>query len=700
MKLKVLVFSAIVASLLIFSSYTFYADEGEKPEVLARLVMKGMSYYHYAPVQLNDEFSSELFDGYLETLDYGKRFFTKSDIKEFSRYRVELDDQLNRGTYEFFDLAASRFNQRMDEAQKMYRKVLDKPFDFSRNESVENDPEKMDYPKSSSDLEDRWRKTLKLQVLSRVTTALERQEKAQMEGKGEAEEIEIKSLAVLEEEARARVLKTHDDWFHRMERVDKAERRAAYLNSVTMLFDPHTNYLPPKDKETFDISISGRLEGIGAQLREEEGFIKVITIVPGSACARQGDLEVNDKILKVAQGEGEPVDVVDMPTDEAVRLIRGKKGTEVRLTVKKIDGSVMVIPIVRDVVELQETYAKSSILQDGAAGEKIGYIHLPKFYIDFNDRFGRRCATDVRKELEKLKAENVNGVILDLRNNGGGSLQDVVEMAGLFVEKGPVVQIKSRDRKPHILNDPDSDVVYDGPLVVLVNSLSASASEILAAAIQDYGRGIIVGTTTFGKGTVQRFVPLDDLIPGYYDIKPLGDVKMTTQKFYRINGGATQLKGVEPDIVLPDNYSKMEIGEREEDHAMAWDEIAPARYNRWDENLNVDKLRKQSADRVADNATFQLISQNAQRLKDNQDAHVFSLNLKDYRAEQDKLSKEAEKYKNISPKIEGLMVSSTATDTEAWAGDEAQLKRIQDWHKRIQKDAYIYESLAIIRDMK
>lgn len=283
MKLKVLVFSAIVASLLIFSSYTFYADEGEKPEVLARLVMKGMSYYHYAPVQLNDEFSSELFDGYLETLDYGKRFFTKSDIKEFSRYRVELDDQLNRGTYEFFDLAASRFNQRMDEAQKMYRKVLDKPFDFSRNESVENDPEKMDYPKSSSDLEDRWRKTLKLQVLSRVTTALERQEKAQMEGKGEAEEIEIKSLAVLEEEARARVLKTHDDWFHRMERVDKAERRAAYLNSVTMLFDPHTNYLPPKDKETFDISISGRLEGIGAQLREEEGFIKVITIVPGSA---------------------------------------------------------------------------------------------------------------------------------------------------------------------------------------------------------------------------------------------------------------------------------------------------------------------------------------------------------------------------------------------------------------------------------
>ncbi|MEL7342220.1 MAG: S41 family peptidase, partial [Bacteroidota bacterium] len=362
--------------------------------------------------------------------------------------------------------------------------------------------------------------------------------------------------------------------FERLRKVTLRERRADFINAALSIYDPHTGYFPPKDRSNFNMEMSGKLEGIGARLSPEDGNIKVVYIVPGSACFKQGDLEVNDVIMKVAQGEEEePVDVSQMELDDAIQLIRGKKGTMVRLTVKKIDGSEMEIPIIRDVVEIEETFAKSAILEREEDGQRVGYIDLPSFYFDFNDRNGRRCATDIKREVEKLQAEGVDGIVIDLRDNLGGSLTDVVEMSGYFIEQGPIVQVRSKRGRPQVLSDSDPDVLYDGPLVIMVNSFSASASEIMAAALQDYDRAIVVGTTSYGKGTVQRFVDLDNILRGN-QTDPLGDIKLTIQKFYRINGGATQHRGVVPDIILPDQYSQLEIGEREQEYSMPWDEIS------------------------------------------------------------------------------------------------------------------------------
>ena len=660
-----------------------------------------MNYYHYQPQEFDDQFSAEVYDQYLDRLDPAKRFLTAGDIQELKKYRFQIDDELDMGTFEFFDLSVKRFNSRKEEVRAYYKEILSESFDFDAKENFDADPDKMDYVSNSKELKNRWRKALKYQTLFRLTTSIERQEKAKKNSKGD-EDIEVKSFALMEEDARDKVKKNHDAWFTRMDRESIKDKRAEYINAITTTFDPHTEYFPPKDKQTFDIRISGKLEGIGALLSESDGYIKVTRIVPGSASARQGQLEVNDKILKVGQGDEEPVDVVDMNLDDAVLLVRGKKGTEVRLTVEKLDGNIVVIPIIRDIVVLEETYAKSAILKTEGSNESIGYIHLPKFYFDFNDRNGRRCATDVANEIKKLKAENVNGLILDLRNNGGGSLSDVVEMAGLFIEEGPIVQVKSRQGAPRILADHDSKVQFDGNLVVLVNSISASASEILAAAIQDYKRGIIVGSpSTFGKGTVQRFVDLDDLIRGSYEIKPLGEVKLTTQKFYRVSGGATQLKGVVPDIVLPDAYSLLDIGEKEHDHSMAWDEISPVPFEKWDNEIrNLSRIKSNSMNRINANPTFQLIQENAERLKKRQDKNTYTLNLKDYISERERLEEEAKKYDNIEKDIDGFYVAATKADQNDMNVDSETKKRYDNWYKAIKKDAYLYEALHIIRDMK
>lgn len=700
MKFKFLGFSSFIAALLVFSSYTIYEGGEGKPKALLKSIKRSMSRYHYQPQNINDEFSEKVFDQYLESLDPSKRFLTQADIKQLKEFRHQVDDELVSETFQLFDLAVELFDKRRVETKAYYQAILEKPFDFNVSEEMKADADKMDYASNSQELKDRWRKALKLQTLSRVVTNLDKQEKSQ---KGEAgeENPEIKSFETLESNARAKVLKTYNEWFKRMEQEGLKDKRTDYINAITTTYDPHTEYFPPKDKQAFDIRISGRLEGIGAQLNEEDGFIKIVRIVNGSPSFLQGDLEVNDKILKVAQGEAEPVDVVNMNIDDAIQMIRGKKGTEVRLTVQKIDGSTMVIPIVRDVIIIDETYAKSAILKAEGSKKKVGYIDLPSFYFDMNDRYGRRAATDVSKEVEKLKEQNVDGIIIDLRNNGGGSLADVVEMAGLFIEEGPIVQVKSREGNPYILRDRDPQVQYDGKLVILVNESSASASEILAAAIQDYKRGVIVGTTTFGKGTVQRFVDLDREIKGSYDVKPLGDIKMTTQKFYRINGGATQLRGVVPDIVIPNEYSLLDIGERENDNSMAWDEIDPVSYQ-VEKNAfgNLEQIKNKSVARISENETFNLIRQNAERLKRGQEKESYPLNLEAYRAERKSLTAESEKYKNISTTIDNFDVSLLEMDVKAAESDEGRKARLQNWKKNLAKDAYIYEAMHIIKSMK
>lgn len=699
MKFKLLLSGAVISALLVFSSYTLISGEGDKPGVLIRLMMQGMEYYHYQPPKINDNFSNNVFDIYLKNLDYSKRFLTQRDVENLRKYQTKIDDELKEGSFEFFDIAMGMYDKRLDQAQKFSDEILSKPFDFSKEEYLETDYEEMVFPANEAELKDRWRKTLKYQTLSRLVNIMERQEKAMEEGGDE--DIEIKSFLAMEEEARMKVKENQEEIFKRMNLISKNDRRADFINAVASVYDPYTGYFPPKDKQDFDMDISGKLEGIGAQLRQTDGLIKVVSIVPGSASARQGELEVNDIILKVAQGDEEPVDVVDMNIDDAIKMIRGKKGTEVRLTVRKIDGSETVIPIVRDLVILEETYAKSALLKDEKGKNTVGYIHLPKFYVDFDDVNGRHCSADVAKEIEKLKKDNIDGLVLDLRNNGGGSLPDVIDMAGLFIEDGPVVQVKARNGKPQVKADEDSRVQYEGPLVILVNSISASASEILAAAIQDYDRGVIVGTTTYGKGTVQSFLSLDNMIRGSYDIKPLGDMKLTTQKFYRINGGATQQRGVVPDIQLPDEFSFLEYGERDQEYSIPWDEISPVTYKKWDDPVSrkMDKLRSASEKRIEGSEVFSLIEENASRLKENQDQTTFPLEIESFRAERNRINEGAKKYKDIKKEIEDMNVSIISEDETFVNADSTRKKRFDTFIQNLNKDPYVYEALNILRDM-
>lgn len=702
MRIKILLLSGLMAAFLLTGALTVFSG-GDKGELLVKLIMTGMERYHYQPQPVDDRFSHMVFDEYLEQLDYSKHFFTQRDIDNLRRFRDRIDDELQNGTFEFFELSLNMLDHRIEQARGFIDAWEEQPFDFNQPETYVTDPEARAFSANETELRERWRLEMKYNTLVKLTEALQRQEQQQAESGQSLAAKGPKSFAELEAEARAKTIDNYRKYLDRLSEMDLSDRRADYLNSVTSIYDPHTGYFPPKDKENFDISLSGRLEGIGAQLREDGQYIKVVRIVPGSASAQQGELQIDDKILKVAQGEedGEPVDIVGMDIDDAVKLIRGPKGTEVILTVRKPDGTQQEIPIVRDVVELEETYAKSALLENGD-GSSIGYIQLPKFYADFNNRDGRRAATDVAKEIEKLKAENIDGLILDLRNNGGGSLSDVVEMAGLFVPQGPVVQVKYRDRDPQVLRDRDAKTQYEGKLIILVNSFSASASEILAAAMQDYDRAVIVGSpSTFGKGTVQLFVNLDDFIRGSAEVKPLGQIKLTTQKFYRINGDATQLKGVIPDIVLPDEYSLLDMGERDYEHSMPWDEIDPVSYSTWSAPVSaqLEDLRINSARRVGQSETFRLIRENAERFRRRNEREQYPLELTAFRAERERLDEEADKYKDIRQPIDGLQIGYLQADMDHIQADSVRQQRYEQWHKALRKDVYVYEAIQILQDM-
>jgi carboxyl-terminal processing protease len=694
LKSKKLLFLIPALAVALFS-YTFVA-QSEKEEALDQVSMQSLSNIHFAPLEINDKFSEKVYKFYIQRLDYNKKFLLQSDLDELKKYEHSIDEDVNAGRFNFFNKSLVIISDRIQEAQTYYKDILSQPIDFTKEETIQLDAEKLNFCKSKDELKDAWRKSMKYQVLAKMGDMLESQEKA----KEKSDTVKIKTKEEIEIEARKKVLKSNDDWFKRLKEFDRNDRLAIYFNSITGVYDPHTEYFAPKDKANFDIGMSGQLEGIGAQLQEKDGYIKVTNIVPGSASWRQGQLKTGDIILKVAQGGNEPVDIADMRLDDAVLLIRGKKGTEVRLTVKKVDGSIIVIPLIRDIVVLEETYAQSVILK----GKKnIGYIKLPSFYADFGGQNGgRSCSKDVRKELQKLKDENVDGIILDLRYNGGGSLGDVVDMAGLFIDKGPVVQVKQKSGMAQVMEDRDPAIVYDGPLVVMVNSNSASASEIMAAAIQDYKRGLIVGTSpsTFGKGTVQRSYELDDYLPpAYSNLKPLGSVKITTQKFYRVNGGATQLKGVIPDIVLPDPYYLLDQGEKEQDYPMAWDEIAAAKYQTWNSNYSADKLKSASAERVKGNSGFALLNDAAKRMKKQKDETVVSLNFDKFMIEQKKYKEEVKKLEGFDKEIDGMDVQTLKTDIIP-ESDTVKISKNKEWYKSIKKDIYLNETMNIITEMK
>ncbi len=686
--------SIVALIIMLFGSYA-PREADEKDKVLLSVIMHCLGTSHYQAKDVNDDFSKKVFDEYLKAIDVNKKFLIKEDVEQLKKYHTSIDDQAKVGNFDFFNLSQTLLQKRIKEAELYYKEILSKPFDFTVEETIETDAEKLPYATTTADLKENWRKLMKYIVLSRLHDMQIVQEKA-VEKKDTS--FKVRTLVAMEADARDKVLKNQNESFKRMNQLTKTDWMAMYINAITAMFDPHTSFFPPKEKENFDIALSGQFEGIGATLQEKDGYIKVTQIVPGSASWKQGQLKANDIILKVAQASQDPVEVVDMRLDDAVKLIRGKKGTEVRLTVKKIDNTVVVIPIIRDVVVLEETYAKSAILK---GTKKVGYIKLPQFYADFNGRGGRSCAKDVKIEIEKLKKDNVEGIILDLRNNGGGSLQDAVDMGGLFIDKGPIVQVKSAKEAPQVLNDYDPATQYTGPLVILVNELSASASEILAAAMQDYKRAVIVGSNTFGKGTVQRLIDLDSYMPpSFENLKPFGAMKITTQKFYRINGGATQLKGVAPDVLLPDNYKYIKTGERELEYPMAWDEIAKANYKTLENLKNIETIKKNSEIRLKTNKSFILEDENAKRLKTLSERSSFSINLEKYKAEQKKLQDESKKFEEIYVEIKDLEILPVTADAAAIQSDTAKVESMKTWSKTLKKDMYIYEGMNVINDLK
>ena len=686
-------FSVLIIGLLVAAYYP-KVDNAEKEAILMQTVVSGFSQLHYQPKEIDDNFSKEVFKLYLDQMDFGRRFLTSKDIAMFQQYELDIDNQVQERNFEFFDLSVDVLNTAIDKTQTYYREILATPFDYAVDESVELDGKKRGFAEDDASLKEFWRKYLKYEALDRIVDAMEKEEE-----KGEDEM--KKSFDEIEQEAREDVLEFFDDWYGRMDKLKREDRLSAFLNTFTSAFDPHSEYYQPIDKENFNIRFSGRLEGIGARLSTEGDYTKVVKIIVGGPAWKQEQLEEDDIIMKVRQeDEAEFKDITGMVINDVVQLIRGDKGTKVTLTVKKVDGSVQDITIERDIVIIEEQFAKSLILK-GEEGEKIGLINLPSFYADFQNSNGRFCSKDVGIEIEKLKAENVDGIILDLRNNGGGSLRDVVKMTGLFIEKGPIVQVKSRGRAPEVLKDVDSRVQYDGPLVVMVNSYSASASEILAAALQDYGRAVIVGSTsTFGKGTVQRFIDLDRTIRGHDEIKPLGEIKLTTQKFYRVDGGSTQLKGVIPDIILPDNFHYIKTGERDRDNAMEWTEIAPVSYSQNITDLSgLDAIKANSEARVKENETFQRVLGNAKRLEVQREQTDYPIAMDAYQDFLDQRQAAADQFKDLFEDEVIPNVSNLETDIPGIDADESKKARNDNWIKSVKKDTYIEETLHIMHDM-
>jgi len=665
-------------------------EAASKNEVILLTVMHVLKTSHYSPHDINDNFSKKVFDKYMEMTDYGKSFLLASDIAEFKQYELKIDDLVLSGSTELYTLVSNRIMQRIKEAEQYYKDALEKPFTFTEEDEIELDGKKLTWCATSDELKTRWFKSMKYRTLARYTELLEQQKNS----KDEKEK--AKTREQLEADARENVKKSMVFFFKRLNKISDSDRFATYMNSICHVVDPHTDFFPPKDKQRFDEEMSGSFYGIGAQLQSEDGACKIKQVIVGTPSWKDGRLKVEDIIQKVAQGDDDPVDITGWDIEDIVQIIRGKEGSEVRLTVKHMAGDMEVISLRRGKVETESTFAKSAILNNN--GSKIGYILLPEFYAPFNDKNGRRCAEDMAIEIEKLKQEKVNGIIIDLRNNGGGSLSDVVDIGGMFIDRGPIVQVKSRDAMAQSLNDRSSGVLYDGPLAILVNQGSASASEILAAAMQDYQRGIIIGSTTFGKGTVQRVFGLEDFYRGDPALTPPGSIKLTLQKFYRVNGGSTQLKGVTPDIKLPDAFELMDIGERKDENSLPWDQVAKAEYKALKPGVEFSKLAELSKKRTSSNEAFSIISKNASRLKQQSEDNRYFLNEKKYELQ----IKEA---KDLGKKLEELDKLKTAITVQNLVADKANIqkdtvsiRRNEEWVKGLKKDPYVTEATQVILD--
>ncbi|WP_405608267.1 carboxy terminal-processing peptidase [Polaribacter sp. Asnod1-A03] len=699
MKTKYQITTFLIAVILLFNSLQVKATnntavlDSDKDKIIIYILRNILTRSHYVVKDINDDFSEYVYNEFINGLDPNKRYFTQKDLKDFSKFKYKIDDQLLSEDISFYNLVYSRFESKIKNAKSYYGGLLTHPFKFNKNENIEIDYEKVPFAKNENELIDYWRKQLKLSTLLRIQNKEEKQQEAHKKDS----KTKIKSFKELEKESRAEVLKNMDELYLRIEELENDDWFSTFLNSVVGAFDPHTTYMPPNIKERFDQDMSGKLEGIGARLVKKGIFTHVFELVSGGPAWKQGELEAKDIILEVAQGNEEPIDIVGMRLDDAIKFIKGKKGTEVRLTVKKkLDGSTKIISIIRDVVELEETFVKSSIVEKD--GKKFGIIDLPKFYISFDDENYRDSAKDMELEIERLKEEGVKGLIIDLRNNGGGSLKTAIEISGLFIDKGPIVQVKYRGQDPIIKEDIDPKVQWEGSVVLLVNEFSASASEIFAAAMQDYGRAVIMGgNQTYGKGTVQSILPINQFAK--YD-EDLGAIKMTIQKFYRVNGGTTQIEGVYSDIAMPDRYSYMNFGERDLEGALAWDKVKKANYNPANSYKNFADVVSNSKRRIEADSKFSLINEYAKWLKKNQDDTTFSLNYKSFAAENTEQEKESEKFKTVFDYTSNLSFTSPTYELPLLEKDSVLADKRISWHTSLSQDIYVSEALNVLNELK
>ncbi len=671
-----------------------FTEASSKEKLLMELVTYFMQRGHFSPKDINNELSEELHTTFLEMLDGQKRYFLKKDAIQFARYKYALDDEFRSLQTDFFDFVYLRYLERRNEVKLFYKELLAQPFDYTIDEQISLDYDKQDFSTTLNSRKERWRKQLKFSTLNIVHGKLEEEEKRAEKDTDYTPKI----FEVLEKEARDITLENMDNYFSLMEDVREEDWFASYLNAFVTQFDPHSLYYAPVDKDRFDANMSGKYEGIGARLTKRNQTIKIVDVISGGPIWRGQLLEVGDQIMMVRQEDGAPVDVQSMRLDDAIELIKGPAGTTVYLTVKRVDGTIEEVPIKRDTVELEESYLKSTLIDKG--GRSYGLIHLPKFYVDFKDYKERNAAKDMQQEIVRLKKEGVQGLVIDLRNNGGGSLQTVVDMAGFFIDEGPVVQVKSSMEKTKVLKDRDGKTLYEGPLVILVNELSASASEILAAAMQDYERAVVLGSKqTFGKGTVQNVLELNRFISSS-TYGELGALKYTTEKFYRITGKSTQLEGVKSDVVAPDQYAYVDIGEKDEENPLVWDQIAAAPFTSWSGYENFSQTIQSSNKRVKENNLFQLIDKNARWIHEQQDKDDFSLNLDQFSSTIDQDEATAEEFKALDDYKINLSFRSLEYEREKMKRDTILAEKRKRWKKVLSRDLYVEEAVLILEDLK
>lgn len=651
---------------------------------------------HYSPKPIDDAFSKLVFTKYLSTIDGEKNIFLKKDIDSLNgAFGTKIDDEIHGDApMLFFITSFNMLNKRIGKVTKLYNDILSKPFDFTTDETLPASLDSIDYPVDDAAQMDIWRKRLKYQTLTRFVDLQNQRDKA-----ADTSAMKKKTDAVLEKEAREAVKKMLDRSFKKFSRDNsEPQQYSLFVNTICHIMDPHTDYFPPAEKRDFDNEMSNKFYGIGAQLGQNpDGSIRIVEIIKGMPAWKSGKINENDIILKVGQATGEAVDISGYDITDAVKLIRGAKGSTVKLTMKKaLDGSIEVVTLERDLLKQDELDARSAILERG--GKRLGYISLPEFYYDFSDPNGAQCARDVAAEVEKLKKDHIDGLIFDLQSNNGGSLSEVNKMVGLFVDQNPVVQVRDRNGKSETLNKDGQKMIYDGPMLVMINDFSASAAEIFAAAIQDYKRGVIIGNDSYGKGTVQRQMAIGK--QNANGEPEFGALKLTFQKFYRINGESTQRKGVVPDIAFPDMYAFLKMREKDDPYALPYDKIPATTYSLWKNNYDADKIVTNSKERIKKTPAFIAIQKNIDWLAAN-DGKPINLNIIKYKEDKANAAKINSKDDSLMV-VKNPVVSKPATDNYNKFyknADTSKGKRYQDWLKLVSKNVYINEATNTMMEM-